>query len=211
MAELEGIAVVGVSGRYPGVEDVKSFWEKLVGGSRQGRCLDGAECFEPGFLGLVPGDAEAMEPWQRHLLEQCWAALEDAKAPGVASRGRRTGVFLETRASSSGGPRVLSFWLSRFPALGGSPLIVDEECTSSQAAIHRACQQLREGLVDQAIAGGVFAGSIPAGSMGVVVLKPLPRALAEGNRIHGVIRARDRRREAQPPAPAPVVPGVPPA
>ncbi|MCX8508678.1 MAG: amino acid adenylation domain-containing protein, partial [Rhodobacteraceae bacterium] len=102
--------------------------------------------------------------------------------------------------------------------LTGPALTVQSACSSSLAAIHVACQHLRLGECGIALAGGVSAdprltegyeyrpgrifshdgscrafgaesnGTVPANGMGLVVLKPLSRARAEGDRIYAVIR-----------------------
>ncbi len=100
-----GIAVVGMSGRFPGAPNVEAFWRNL----RDGVCsisffspaelaaagvsaaevadpryvpaagvLDGAELFDAALFGLTPREAEVMDPQQRVFLECAWAALEDA-------------------------------------------------------------------------------------------------------------------------------------
>ena len=102
--------------------------------------------------------------------------------------------------------------------LRGPSMTVDSAQSSSLVAVHLACESLRRGESSLAIAGGVnlilapestvgaakFGGLSPDGRCftfdarangyvrgeggGVVVLKPLTRAVAEGDRIYGVIR-----------------------
>ncbi len=100
-----GIAVVGMSGRFPGAASVEAFWHNL----REGICgttffspeelaaagVDAAELADPRYVraagmlgdadlfdaelfGLNPREAEVMDPQQRVFLECAWAALEDA-------------------------------------------------------------------------------------------------------------------------------------
>ncbi|MBE0533179.1 MAG: SDR family NAD(P)-dependent oxidoreductase, partial [Rhodospirillales bacterium] len=103
--------------------------------------------------------------------------------------------------------------------LTGPSLPVDTMCSSSLTAIHEACEHLRSGAVTMALAGGVNLylhpstfidlcatrmlspdgrcrsfgkganGFVPGEGVGCVVLKPLSRALADGDRIHALIRA----------------------
>jgi acyl transferase domain-containing protein/acyl carrier protein/NADP-dependent 3-hydroxy acid dehydrogenase YdfG/1,4-dihydroxy-2-naphthoyl-CoA synthase len=103
--------------------------------------------------------------------------------------------------------------------LSGPSLPIDTMCSSSLTAIHEACEHLRSGAVSMALAGGVNLylhpsnfidlsaarmlspdgrcrsfgkganGFVPGEGVGCVVLKPLSRALADGDRIHAVIRA----------------------
>ncbi|MEV0016819.1 SDR family NAD(P)-dependent oxidoreductase [Streptomyces tendae] len=116
-------------------------------------------------------------------------------------------------------PSVLASRISYFLDLTGPTLAVDTACSSSLTAVHLACESLRRGECRTALAGGVAlmftprlhircsnAGMLsPSGTsapfdaradgivlgegVGVVVLKPLARALADGDHIHGVIKA----------------------
>jgi acyl transferase domain-containing protein/acyl carrier protein/NADP-dependent 3-hydroxy acid dehydrogenase YdfG len=102
--------------------------------------------------------------------------------------------------------------------LKGPSLTVDTMCSSSLVAIHLAVRSLRMGEAEVAIAGAVNLslhpnkfrqqarmrltasdhrcrsfgargdGFVPAEGVGAVVLKPLRAALADGDRIHAVIR-----------------------
>ena len=102
--------------------------------------------------------------------------------------------------------------------LHGPSLVVDSACSSSLTAIDLAVQSLLGGRCEVAIAGGVNLivnarhylglcemmmlssgdqcrafgneadGFVDAEGVGAVVLKPLARALADGDRIYGVIR-----------------------
>jgi acyl transferase domain-containing protein/acyl carrier protein len=99
------IAIVGMSGRFPGAADVEAFWENLRAGIsgitvltpeelraagvaeaeiadpryvRAVARLAGADLFDAPLFGLNPREAEVMDPQQRVFLECTWAALEDA-------------------------------------------------------------------------------------------------------------------------------------
>ncbi|WP_406335968.1 SDR family NAD(P)-dependent oxidoreductase [Streptomyces sp. NBC_00203] len=101
--------------------------------------------------------------------------------------------------------------------LQGASFAVDTACSSTLTAVHQACQEVRSGRSALALTGGVsvmlnplesvgFAqasmlsptgrchpfseradGFVRAEGAGVLVLKPLSAALADGDRIHGVI------------------------
>jgi acyl transferase domain-containing protein/acyl carrier protein len=114
------IAVVGLSGRFPGAAGVTEFWQNLVRGvcsiteipsdrkrywdlaglanrvktsCRWGGFLSDIECFDALFFGISPGEAALTDPQQRLFLEEAWKAIEDAGyAADTLSEGR-CGVF----------------------------------------------------------------------------------------------------------------------
>ncbi|MFD7660595.1 beta-ketoacyl synthase N-terminal-like domain-containing protein, partial [Actinosynnema sp. NPDC059797] len=114
----EGIAVVGMAGRFPGAADVAEFWRNLCRGRdcvtdfseeelaeevppdllrhpdyvRSGAVLEGVDLFDAGFFGCTPREAQVMDPQQRLFLEQAWHALEDA-GWDTARLGGQVGVF----------------------------------------------------------------------------------------------------------------------
>ncbi|MEU3838484.1 SDR family NAD(P)-dependent oxidoreductase [Streptomyces sp. NPDC028635] len=103
--------------------------------------------------------------------------------------------------------------------LKGPAVTVDTACSSSLVALHQACQALWLGEADMMLVGGVTLyltelphvfmsragmlsptgrcrpfdaaadGIVPGEGCAVVVVKPLSRALADGDPVHAVIRA----------------------
>lgn len=98
------IAIIGMSGRFPGAEDIKTFWENLKAGVESIRhlsdeellaegedkstishpdyvkaasFLEKKEFFDSAFFGFRPEEARLMDPQMRIFLEACWSALED--------------------------------------------------------------------------------------------------------------------------------------
>ncbi len=101
----DGIAVVGMAGRFPGADGVDAFWENLAAGRetitffdsaeliaagvdpalvgdpayvRARGLIDGPELFDASLFGFNPREAEIMDPQHRLLLECGWQALEHA-------------------------------------------------------------------------------------------------------------------------------------
>ena len=101
---LDGIAVVGIAGRFPGSRNCDEFWQNLRAGRegltffsdeeledagvdlgpnkgkriRSRGVVDDADMFDAAFFGYTPREAEIMDPQQRVFLEVAWAALESA-------------------------------------------------------------------------------------------------------------------------------------
>ena len=109
---LEGVAIIGMAGRFPKAPDVSTFWKnQLAGveaisrfradeldtdGSPRGEVpdsvlarsvLDDVDMFDAGFFGIYPREAELMDPQHRLFLEVCWQALEDAGYDPFAYNG----------------------------------------------------------------------------------------------------------------------------
>ncbi len=113
----DGIAIIGMSARFPRSRNVQEFWEHLLAGEilisefsreelrkagvddatlssrdyvRRGSSIDDADCMDAEFFGLSRREAEVTDPQQRVFLECAWEALEHA---GYTGDGERVGVF----------------------------------------------------------------------------------------------------------------------
>jgi amino acid adenylation domain-containing protein len=101
---LDCVAIIGMSGRFPGAADVEEFWRNIAAGkvtishfspseleARNSAglengpdyvpargVLDDPGMFDADFFGISPRDAESMDPQHRIFLETCWNTLEDA-------------------------------------------------------------------------------------------------------------------------------------
>ena len=102
----EGIAIIGLAGRFPGAADVDEFWRNLEAGRetiasfapgelepalgeeapsrndpayvRARGILEGIDLFDAPFFGITPKEAEILDPQQRVFMEAAWDALENA-------------------------------------------------------------------------------------------------------------------------------------
>lgn len=201
----------------------------------EGAYLQEIDRFDYRFFRVSLRDACLMNPRQRLFLETVWGAIEDSGYGGERLAGSKTGVYVgyigdiegykygqmvsETEGSFSAAGILSSTIASRisyFLDLKGPSMLVDTACSSSLVAMHLACQGLRNGDCDVAIAGGVKLNILPmetANKVGTessdgrartfddhsdgtgdgegvvaILLKPLKKALAEGDNIYAVIK-----------------------
>ncbi|MFB3787163.1 MAG: SDR family oxidoreductase [bacterium] len=114
-----GIAIIGLSCRFPGARNAEQYWRNLRDGVesitcfteeeviaagvdretardphyvKAGAVLDEVEMFDAPFFGYTPREARVMDPQQRVFLECAWEAFEDAGIDPEAGAGL-TGVF----------------------------------------------------------------------------------------------------------------------
>lgn len=217
---------------------------------RRGGFIEGVDLFDAPFFGLSPRETIHVDPQHRLLLEMVQEACEDAGIPATALAGTRTGVFIgisthdygdtqmypqhrgyiDMHTNSGTATSIAANRISFTYDLRGPSLSIDTACSSALTALHIACQSLRTGDCDTAIAGGVqllltpeltigFSkasmlsrdgecrafdaaanGYVRSEGSGVVLLKPLRDALDAGDRIYAVIRATSINQDGHTPS-----------
>lgn len=196
--------------------------------------------FDADFFGIPPKEAAIMDPQHRLLLQTAWETLESANLTGDAPFGR-VGVF----AGAGFNYYLLNHVLARPEVvdthgllsvvlgnekdhlaakvayrldLGGPAVTVQTACSTSLVAVHLACQSLRSGDADVALAGGACVavpqqegyvyepkgitspdgacrpfdaganGTVPGNGVALVALKRLADAHRDGDTIYAVIK-----------------------
>lgn len=258
------IAIIGMSGRFPGADDLEAFWQNLANGvdsisripsrkwnleryydpdpralgksySQWVGSLDDEDKFDANFFNISPREAERMDVQQRLFLEESWKALEDAAYAPSALRDTKCSIYvgvgqgdyhhnlpqndaLDAHAFMGAATSILTARLAYHMDLKGGSIAIDTACSSSLVAIHKACQSIRSGESELAMAGGVYVGTTsrmhimaskammlaPDGrcktfdnradgfvigeGVGVLVLKKLEQAILDGDSIYGVIK-----------------------
>jgi acyl transferase domain-containing protein len=205
-------------------------WDTLP---HKGGFLDDVTSFDAAFFGISPREARAIDPQHRLLLEVAWEALENAALPpdrisaaraalyigitGQDYRDWQTGA-LDAYWATGNGHSLAAGRIAYAMGFTGPAIAVDTACSSGLVAVHLACQALRRGECDVAVAGGVNLILSPRSTRliretralspdglcrtfdarangftrgegcGVVVLKRLDHALRDGDQVRAVIR-----------------------
>ena len=205
--------------------------------TRRGGFLSGIDRFDAALFGISPRETISLDPQQRLLLETAHEAMENAGIAPDSLASSSTGVFVGITTNDyfhhmkSIGADATEIYVGTGTALNaasgrisftwglqGPCVSVDTACSSSLVAVHLACQSLRAGDSDLALAGGVNVvllpdamvlfsrwgmvapdgrcktfdaaadGFVRAEGCAVIALKRLSDALAAGDNILAVIR-----------------------
>ncbi len=268
----DAVAVIGMAGRWPRARNVAEFWRNVRDGveciSRFSTeeleipdaaalaskpdyvmarsVVEGVDQFDAAFFGILPKEAELMDPQHRVFLECCWEALEDAGhdpqtytgAIGVFAGCSTNTYFLRNLCVDrdfiegyvgayplGGYPTMLGAIADSLATrvsyklnLRGPSLTIQTACSTSLVAVCQACQGLLNYQCDMALAGGVSItfpqkrgylyqeggigsadgrcrpfdadarGAVFGSGAGVVLLKRLEDALADGDHVYAVVK-----------------------
>ncbi|MEB4209609.1 type I polyketide synthase [Mycobacterium sp. 94-17] len=223
--------------------DVDEFFDPEPGApgkvvTRRAGFIDDVTGFDAPFFGMSAREVRLMDPQHRLLLETAWRAVEHSGTAPTALADSNTGVFVGLATHDYLGmasdeltyPEIEAYMaigtsnaaaagrISHRLGLQGPAVAVDTACSSSLVAIHQACQALRLGECDLALAGGANVLLTPATMItfssahmlapdgrcktfdaaadgyvrgegcGVIVIKRLGDAIRDGDRIRAVIR-----------------------
>ncbi|MEV0325668.1 SDR family NAD(P)-dependent oxidoreductase [Micromonospora echinospora] len=201
--------------------------------------LEAFDEFDAGLFGMTARETELTDPQHRIFLESCYTALQDAGYDparydgtiGVyagtggnlylqrhVSQNKRVGGAVHSAVSVATGnsPNYVATNVSYRMDLRGPSLTVHTACSTSLVAFHLACESLRNGECDTALAGGVNVelphavgfmgmegftspdgrcrpfdaganGTVWGSGVGVTVLKRLSDAVADGDTIRAVV------------------------
>ncbi|WP_113672094.1 SDR family NAD(P)-dependent oxidoreductase [Vallitalea guaymasensis] len=219
-------------------EDISEAVSKGKSYSKWGGFIQGFADFDPLFFNISPREALYIDPQERLFIETCWEVIEDAgytRERIAKEHDNQVGVFVGITKTGYDlyGPDLWSRGKNIYPHtsfgsvanrisyilnLKGPSIPIDTMCSSSLTAIHEACQHLRLGECEMAIAGGVNLylhpsnyiqlsannmlssdgqcksfgegnnGFVPGEGVGAILLKPLSRAINDGDNIHAIIR-----------------------
>ncbi|WP_414542079.1 SDR family oxidoreductase [Nostoc sp. CCY0012] len=140
------IAIIGLSGKFPGAKDVEEFWQNLQNGVnsvsffsdeellssgvdpdvlknpnyvKAASLLEDVELFDAAFFGFNPREAEITDPQHRLFLECAWQALENAGYNSDIYKGA-IGVFGGSSLSSY----LLNVYLNQNLSFSGHQLSI---------------------------------------------------------------------------------------
>lgn len=200
--------------------------------------LENVDTFDHRFFRMSKKEASLMDPPQRMFLETAWQVIEDAGYGGDRIVGTNTGIYagfasnfrdMYIKQVQDVSPEdipyslignlsaVLPSRISYLLDLKGPSIMIDTACSSSLVSVTQACEAIRTGKCDMAIAGGVNVNLMPVDNpnlrMGIessdnrtrafhegsdgaavgegvaaVMLKPLKKAKEDGDHVYSVIK-----------------------
>ncbi|SHJ63210.1 Ketoacyl-synthetase C-terminal extension [Clostridium cavendishii DSM 21758] len=225
-------------------EDVLNYYKTVYSDDDNIKFLKGAyindiDKFDCNFFNMSPREAKLMNPLQRLFLQTTYSALEDGGYGGDDLRGSKTGVFLglvsdlegykykeiihnvdksSLPVSTTGNlSSIIASRINYLLDFKGPSMLIDTACSSSMVAVHIACESLKRGECEYAIAGGIKVNFTPIDSkyykigieaedgitrtfdnnangsgmgegVAAILLKPVNKAIEDKDNIYAIIR-----------------------
>ena len=202
--------------------------------SKWGGFINNIDKFDPLFYNIAPSQASMIDPQERLFLNTAWECMEDAGYTPEALSDHKVGVYVGAmwglyhlmEVEKDGKKQIpqttfssIANRVSYVMNFDGPSIAVDTMCSSSITAIHLACEAIKSGEIQEAIAGGVNLsihpskyiqlcqgnflstdgrcrsfgeggdGYVPGEGVGAVLLKSLSKAIEDNDNIYGVIKA----------------------
>ena len=208
-SELTDIAIIGMAGRFPKARDIAELWRNLCEGResithfsvedleiadartiaqqsnyvRVRSIMSDVDKFDASFFGILPREAELIDPQHRVFLECCWQAFEDAgydplTYEGIAALYAGCSPATYFLRSICNQPDFIARYTSGYQTdnlyamlgsssdflptrvayklnLRGPAFAVMCGCSTSLVAVSQACMSLQNYQCDLALAGGV--------------------------------------------------------
>ncbi|TNC79278.1 MAG: hypothetical protein C9356_20050, partial [Oleiphilus sp.] len=137
-SQRETIAIIGMSGRFPGADTIDEFWNNLVNGidsirdvpesrwdikslydpakgkkgkiySKRAGLLEDVDKFDPLFFNISPKEAKEMDPQYRLLLMEIWKSIEDSGYKATDLSEHKVGLFVAGTKSDYPGKVIQPF------------------------------------------------------------------------------------------------------
>ncbi len=160
--EPDAIAIIGLSGVFPGAKDPDALWDVLregrdcidvmpewrrgPGQALQGGFIDGIDQFDAAFFGQSAAEARMMDPQQRLLLTLAWRLLEDANIAPHRLWGAPVGVFVGIAdtgygrlLAAAGGPVEAQAMTGLAPSVAPNRISFHFNFTGPSVALETAC------------------------------------------------------------------------
>lgn len=200
-----------------------------------GGFIEDIDKFDALFFNISPKEAELMDPQERLFLETAWGTIEDAGYRKKDISRKMVGVYVGSMGSqyqlvgaesTQDGHAVstasayasIANRVSYFFDFHGPSITLDTMCSSALSAIHMACQAIKNGECEMALAGGVNLiihpdkyvmlgqgnftssdgrchsfgeggnGYVPGEGVGAILLKRLDQAIEDKDNIYAVIK-----------------------
>ncbi|ASB52922.1 Polyketide synthase PksJ [Bacillus velezensis] len=136
--------------------------------SKWGGFINGIGSFDPEYFRMEEEKAIQTDPLIRHFLETSVQTVRDAGYEETELSGKKVGVFVGSRMGGYGhklpkessshivglSQNFIASHVSHFFNFHGPSMVSDTACSSSLVSIHLACQSIKNGDSEMALAGG---------------------------------------------------------